>query len=779
MRARKALVRARHVAAWMCGLGLAGMPALEASDAALHDLMPAPASIELLEDGFPLEGALVTAVVGPPNERLERAIARLGARLAVRTGSPLDLELVDDLRQASLVVDCPGHLARPFPSLEDDESYRLSVGPHRVRLEAPGPLGALRGLATLAQLVAREGDGWVLRGAEIEDAPRFPWRGLMIDVVRHWQPVEVIERNLDAMEAVKLNVLHLHLTDDQGFRVESRTYPLLHERGTDGNYYSQDEIRGLLAHAADRGIRVVPEFDVPGHATSWLVAYPELTDPPAEGLELPRGMGMFHNALDPTREETYAFLDSLFAEMADLFPDQYFHVGGDEVTSESWLSNARIQSFMDEHGLTGTRELQGHFTSRVLPLVSTLGKTPVGWDEIARVDLGPETVLHIWLPGVDPGPNRSVLSDGFYLDRGLSAGRHYESEPLDLLPSEARAGVLGGEACMWSEFVTSATIDSRLWPRAAAIAERLWSPREERDVGGMYRRLSLVRADLARLGLRHDSYYEPALAGLTGGTLSPALKTLADVSASPGILERIFSYPVLGAMFAPSLSRTFVEQPEVGTRFEDVIQPESETGALFLADVEALLAAPGCAPRRRAVEERLRAWRDNHEEVVKLIDAHPELEEIEPVSEGLSDLATVGLKALEVLDGKETFSEREKRLHLELLQLHDATPLDVRDFELPEDEELMDAMPEIIGRLLMERLQSLEPLILYRVKITAQPGVAKLVLAAHAKGTRETGAVENAAWSLYDHKGTILTVLGGAALLVLFVRRRRRRRTGR
>ncbi len=225
-----------------CGALLAAATMLHGSESRAHDLMPAPVSVALSAEGFSLEGQLTVAVVGPTNERLERAAERLAVRLADRTGSPLEARVLDDPRRASLVIRCPGTLAGSFPSLEDDESYRLLVGDRGVRLDAPGPLGALRGLATLAQLATRENGGWALRGAEIEDAPRFPWRGLMIDVVRHWQPLEVIERNLDAMEAVKLNVLHLHLTDDQGFRVESRTHPRLHERGSDGRYFSQDEI---------------------------------------------------------------------------------------------------------------------------------------------------------------------------------------------------------------------------------------------------------------------------------------------------------------------------------------------------------------------------------------------------------------------------------------------------------------------------------------------------------------------------------------------------------
>ena len=773
-------MRPGRVAVWMCGVVLAGMATLEASDGVVHGLMPAPVSVELPDGGFPLDPALTATVVGPPNARLERAMGRLVARLAVRTGRPLELELIDDPRRASLVVDCPGALARPFPSLGDDESYRLSVGAPGIRLEAPGPLGALRGLATLAQLAALEGDRWVLRAAEIEDAPRFAWRGLMIDAVRHWQPREVIERNLDAMEAVKLNVLHLHLTDDQGFRVESETYPLLHERGSDGNYFFQEDVEHLVAYAADRGIRVVPEFDVPGHVTSWFVAYPELGGHGEGPFELPGpGGGMFHNALDPTREETYTFLDGLFGEMAGLFPDEFFHVGGDEVTHDSW-SDDGIEAFMEEHGLEGTRGLQAHFTKRVLEIVARHGKTAVGWDEMTRGEVREDTVIQMWLPGANPGSARSVVSGGFYLDHMLSAGTHHANEPLDALPSEAaRANVIGGEACLWSEFVIPATIDSRIWPRAAAIAERLWSSREVGDVEDMHRRLALVRADLARLGLQHDSYYEPALARLTGGTVSPALKTLADVCGPPNVLERFFFSPgSVVTMLAPSLARRFVERPETGTRLEDVLQPESDVATAFEKAVDAYLESPD-ADSRRAVEEPLQRWRDNHDEFVTLFDEYPDLEEIEPVSQGLAELAELGLSALEVLDGERLFSPREKRLHRERLALHDPSPLDLREFEIPvgsEDEDLAEVMPGIIMSFLTDKLKTMEPLIVFRVKLHPQRGIETLVLAAHEEGTRETGAVEDAAGFLADHRGMILTVLAVAALVALVVRRRRRRR---
>ena len=177
----------------------------------------------------------------------------------------------------------------------------------------------------------------------IDDSPRFPWRGLMIDVSRHFIPLDVLKRNLDGMAAVKLNVFHWHLSDNQGFRVESKKFPKLHELGSDGLYYTQDEVRDLIAYARERGIRVVPEFDMPGHSTAWFVGYPELASGPGP-YEIERKWGVFDPAMDPTREETYKFLDEFIGEMARLFPDQFFHIGGDEVNGKQWDANPKIQA---------------------------------------------------------------------------------------------------------------------------------------------------------------------------------------------------------------------------------------------------------------------------------------------------------------------------------------------------------------------------------------------------------------------------------------------------
>jgi hexosaminidase len=234
-----------------------------------------------------------------------------------------------------------------------------------------------------------------LPAVTIRDQPRFRWRGLLIDVARHYQPIEVLKRNLDAMAAVKLNVFHWHLTENQGFRIESRKFPKLHQMGSDGLYYTQEQAREIVAYAAERGIRVVPEFDMPGHSTAWLVGYPELASLPGP-YEIERRAGIFDPTLDPTREEVYKFLDSFMGEMAALFPDAYLHIGGDENEGKQWDRNPQIQAFMKEKGLKDNHALQAYFNQRLLKILQKHKKKMIGWDEILQPDLPRDVVIQSW-----------------------------------------------------------------------------------------------------------------------------------------------------------------------------------------------------------------------------------------------------------------------------------------------------------------------------------------------------------------------------------------------
>ncbi len=330
----------------------------------------------------------------------------------------------------------------------DDESYQLDVSPEGARLKAPAGTGALRGLETFVQLIEPGPNGFFAGAVHIEDRPRFPWRGLMLDVSRHWMPLEVVERNINAMAAVKLNVFHWHLSDDQGFRIESKRFPRLQELGSDGYFYTQYQIREVVAYAHDRGIRVVPEFDIPGHTQSWLAAYPELASAPGP-YEIGRTWGAFDPVMDPTREEVYQFLDVFLGEMAALFPDAYFHIGGDEVSPKQWNASARIQAFAKQHQLKDAHALQAYFNQRIQKILEAHGKIMIGWDEILSPELPPSIVIQSWrgkesLTEASSQGRRGILSWGYYLDYLRPASYHYGIDPPDV------PNVLGGEACMWA-----------------------------------------------------------------------------------------------------------------------------------------------------------------------------------------------------------------------------------------------------------------------------------------------------------------------------------------
>ena len=557
-------------------------------------LMPWPLQVEREPGALPVDECFRVAVEGTGGDRLYGAATRVISRIARRTTVAVEQGRVtaeDRPGEADLVVraDAPGRLA-----LGEDEAYRLTVSPDGARLEAPTELGALRGLQTVLQLLEAEGRRPRFPAVRVEDRPRFPWRGLMLDVSRHFLPVSTILRNVEAMARLKLNVLHLHLTDDQGFRVESSRWPDLHRKGSDGRYFTHAQIREIVAFAADRGIRVVPEFDVPGHATSWFVGHPELAASPGP-YQLERGFGIFRAAFDPSREETYRFLGSFLEEMAELFPDEYVHLGGDEVKGGSWRDEPRIRAYMEEEGLEGPAALQAHFLERVTEGLREMGKTPVIWEGLAA-ELPRETVVQAWKGrrALDRAVRRgqpALLSRGYYLDLMRPAERHYRVDPLPIrrrLSPEERDRVLGGEAAMWSEHVDHRTVDSRVWPRAAAVAERLWSPARVTDTEDMYRRLDAVSVRLDGLGLEHLSGPRSLLRSLAGeraGERLDALRLLAGLSS-----------PVQGLRWRHSDRRYTVHSPL--TRFVDATVADPPGARRFRREVERFLSSDPRRPSR-------------------------------------------------------------------------------------------------------------------------------------------------------------------------------------
>jgi len=627
------------------------------------NLMPMPVSVQSGTGQLVIDPTFSVGVSGHSDARLQRALELFLQNLRRQTGMPpIDMRLLST-SQAALVIHVE-HANKDVQELGEKEAYSLDVAASGARLNAETPLGIMRGLQTFLQLVQATPEGFAVPACNIRDQPRFPWRGLMIDVGRHFMPIDVLKRNLDGMAAVKLNVFHWHLSDNQGFRVESKRFPKLQQMGSDGLLYTQDEVRELIAYAGDRGIRVVPEFDMPGHSTSWFVGYPELASAPGP-YEIERKWGVFDPAMDPTSEWTYKFLDRFVGEMAELFPDKYFHIGGDEVNGKQWDANPKIQAFMRAHGLQNNKDLQAYFNRRMQKIVSKHGKIMIGWDEILRPDLPKDITVQSWrgqasLAEAAKQGYSGLLSFGYYLDLNWPAWRHYAVDPMsdavaNLNPGEKQR-ILGGEACMWSEYVSPENIDSRIWPRMAAIAERLWSAQEVKDVSSMYLRLDAASRWLDWLGLTHDSIYEPMLRRIAGSDDSSSLRALADV------VEPVKDYTREDLATVPATSLTPLN------RLIDAARPESVTARLFATFVDALLARGASPDVKDQVRTYLIRWRDNQTSLQPLEVQSFLVKEVTPVSRDLSAVAAAGLQALDYLDRGERAPDAWKAEQLALLQ---------------------------------------------------------------------------------------------------------------
>ena len=624
--------------------------------------MPIPVKVQLGSGQLVVDQSFTAVAVGAKDSRLDGGVVRFLDLLSQQTGMVLNGQPATEAN-ATLVI----RIASTSPKVDhvgEDESYTLEITPSRTTLTAPNALGALHGLQTLLQLIQPTPAGFAVPALTIQDQPRFPWRGLLIDVSRHFLPIEVLKRNLDAMAAVKLNVLHWHLTDDEGFRVESKRFPKLQEVGSEGQYYTQAEIRDFIAYARDRGIRVVPEFEMPGHSRALVAAYPELAS--GAGPYRAGRISGVDNALDPTREETYKFIDKFIEEMAHLFPDAYVHIGGDEVDDKPWNSNPKIQEFIHAHGMKDNRDLQAYFNQKLQKILSKHGKIMMGWDEILHPGLPKNIVVQSWrgqdsLAESARQGHGTLLSYGYYLDLMWPASRHYAIDPMTggaatLTPEEQRR-ILGGEACMWAEYITPETVDSRLWPRLAAIAERLWSPQEVRDVSSMYQRMEEVSWRLRWLGVTNQSNYLPMLRRLAGTEDIQALRVLADVVEPTKDYTRTEIYPQPPVKVTPL------------NRFADAARPESRVAREFSALVDAFIQS---GYKDSSADAKIRIWlakwRDNDAQVQPMLDRSFLLAEDKPLSADLATLAVAALQALDSLDKNQPLNENWRTEQLAVVQ---------------------------------------------------------------------------------------------------------------
>jgi len=603
-----------------------------------------PASVQTGSGQLAITQSFSLTVTGSHDAALDREVERFQTQLSRQTGIPFRPKP----GTAPALTIHADHGREAVQKLGEDESYSLTVTDSAAQLNAPTQLGVIRGLQTFLQLVQVTPTGFAIPAVTIKDQPRFPWRGTLIDVSRHFIPIEVLKRNLDGMAAVKLNVLHWHISDDQGFRAESKKFPKLTGMGSDNMFYTQDEIRDLISYAHDRGIRVIPEFDIPGHSHSWFVGYPELASGPGP-YTLDDGKDPI---MDPTKEETYKFLDKFIAEMAKLFPDAYFHIGGDEVDGKQWDSNPKIQEYIHAHGMKNNQDLQAYFNKRLQPILAKNHKIMLGWDEILHPDLPKTIVVQSWrgqasLAAAAKQGYTGLLSHGYYLDLMFPAAQHYAVDPMSgdaaTLTPEQQKLILGGESCQWAEWVTPENVDSHIWPRNAVVAERLWSPQNVTDVASMYSRMNAVSLDLESLGLTHRSARPRMLHRMAGGADITALNVLANV------VEPVKDYNRWDDSKGP------IDFHAPLTRMIDAVYPESDTARMFANLVQTYLASGN---KDQEAEKQIRMWlilwANNDTHLQPLLQSSFLLQEDAPISANLSAVASAGLQALDYLDKSQT-----------------------------------------------------------------------------------------------------------------------------
>lgn len=591
---------------------------------AQSNLLPQPKNVKFTSGNFLLKTSTIVQVKNN-YPLLKRYLKSFTNRLQDRTGVFLNNPFIQDTSSNSCIsINVKNHIDSLHLGM--DESYAITVKKNTITLNANTNIGAYRGLETLLQLVQINGTNIFFRNVSILDSPRFPWRGLMIDVCRHWIPEHVIKRNIDAMAMVKMNVLHLHLTEDQAFRIECKSYPKLHQLGNNGNYYTHEQIKSIVQYAKERGIRVIPEFDIPGHATSWAIGYPDLASEKNGTYELETNYGVFNPTLNPSKEETYEFLSTFFTEMATLFPDEYMHIGGDENNGNEWNENSKIQNFMKDKDFTNNHQLQAYFNSRVLNILKSLNKKMIGWDEIYEDNIPKEIAIQSWrgkesLYKIAKDGYPGLLSNGYYLDMAYHADKYYENEPLSAdnnLTDTEKKNILGGEAAMWSELVNEKTIDSRIWPVTAAIAERLWSTKENCNTEKLYNKLPAISNQLEELGLQHLSYRTSLLKQISG------LDDVTKITDFVNLLEPIKGYK------RHRFIKLKTHYPL--TRLADACYTESYSSRNFELLAKTSCIQPGVCRNRDKMKVVLRTWISSTEAFIKIANQSNAISEAKPIA---------------------------------------------------------------------------------------------------------------------------------------------------
>lgn len=493
------------------------------------DVIPKPMQVRLLSGHFKITKSTVIVVKDDTFEG-----AKLGNYLAERIEEATGIQLAVNINPAAkpskgsivLTVD------ENFSSL-GDEGYNLKITIKVISLSASKPVGIFYGIQTLRQMMPEsEGNTVKIACAEIKDKPRYKWRGLLLDCCRHFLTTDFIKRYIDLLAYHKMNVLHWHLTEDQGWRLEIKQYPRLTEIGAwreengqrYGGYYSQYEVKDIVAYAASRYVMIVPEIELPGHSTAALAAYPEFSCT-GKPISVESHWGIFKDVYCPGKEGTFEFLQNIIQEVCELFPSPYIHIGGDEVPKDYWKACPDCQRRIKEESLKDEEELQGYMIKRIEKYMQSMGRNIIGWDEILEGGVTQTAIVQSWrsMEGAIEGTahgNYVIVSPWdytyFYCPQQKGEARFtfktinslervyaFDPTPEELTP-EQRKYVMGGEGCMWNEYTYQFEVDRQVFPRLCALSESLWSPAEVRDFSDFSSRLDSHYPRLEKLGVDYN-----------------------------------------------------------------------------------------------------------------------------------------------------------------------------------------------------------------------------------------------------------------------------------
>ncbi|MFB6341717.1 beta-N-acetylhexosaminidase [Saccharicrinis sp. FJH62] len=609
------------------------------SVSAQNTIVPLPEKIET-QDGFlVLNRDLPVAIKGKANDQMLQAVDRLKSGLTYRTRITFDKKPVINQPVSSGFMLEAKESSRLIPGM--DESYTIMVDTLGVKISAATSVGVLHAVETVLQLVQKNDSVWIIPAVKITDKPMLSYRGLLLDPARRFLSVDALKTTIDAMAAVKLNVLHLHLSDDQGWRIESKRYPSLQIMASDGNYYTQTQISDLVKYASNRGIIIIPEVDIPGHATAILTAKPTLASADTTYV-LDRSFGVHKPVLNPAKDETYTFLTNLFREIDSLFPGPYIHIGGDEVEYDNWKNNPEIDAFREQKGLKDFPALQGYFVKRMTDSIKPMGKTVIGWEEVARDGLDKEVIIQCWKSkglaySYAKQGLKTILSNGYYLDVFNSLKDHYNNDPLPKdvnFKPDQRQNYLGAEACLWGELVDERILGFRLWPRMAMLADRFWSTekRDRRSLAAATEaiNLQLMEHNLNQVGAPYSILYEIA-----------GSKDIAPLIELRGLVTPVRGYYRHGSGYNNTLTPL--------NTFADAADTDPANLDLFYNALREFIIAGSSDSNFDLVAGKLFEWEEYYEKNKAYFQQNSRLKELEPLAKNLSATARIANEAMEYI----------------------------------------------------------------------------------------------------------------------------------